>query len=112
MGPHIEEACKENSRIQYSVQRFVNVEEARLALKLIPQPVITTTTNVNSATTLGMPSTSRPSGDNPSNRKNNEGNNSEAEGGKKKKGDKYFSIYTVYTELTDTRENIFIANEN
>ncbi|XP_062075804.1 uncharacterized protein LOC133779923 [Humulus lupulus] len=93
-------------------QRFVNVEEARSALKLTPKPIITTTTNVNLATTSATPSSSRPSGDNPSKRKNNEGNNSEANGGKKKKGEKYFSINTVYTKLTDTQENIFVTNEN
>ena len=32
--------------------------------------------------------------------------------GEKKKGDKYFSIYIVYTELNETQEHIFLANED
>ncbi|XP_062093927.1 uncharacterized protein LOC133799959 [Humulus lupulus] len=93
-------------------QRFVNVEEARLALKLTPPSSITTMTNINSATTSAMPSITQPLVDNSSKRKNNEGNNPEADGSKKKKGDKNFSIYTIYTKITDTQENIFVMNEN
>ncbi|XP_062085433.1 uncharacterized protein LOC133791529 [Humulus lupulus] len=93
-------------------QRFVNVEEARLALKLTSQPVITTTTNVNSTTTSATPSTSQPSEDNPSKRKKNERNNSKIDMGKEKKREKYFSIYIVYTKLAYTQENIFVTNEN
>ena len=93
-------------------QRFVNVEEVRSALNMISQP-ITTTTNVNSTSTSASPTTSKPHGDNPSKRKKkNEGNNPEAEGGKKKKGERYFSVYKVYTELNESRENIYLANEN
>ena len=73
---------------------------------------ITTTTNVNSASTSADPTTSKPPGDNPSKRKKNEGNNLEAEGGTKKKGEIYFFVYKVYTELNESRENIYLANEN
>ncbi|XP_062114531.1 uncharacterized protein LOC133825633 [Humulus lupulus] len=93
-------------------KRFVIIEEARLALKLAPPPSITIATNVNLATTSATPSTTQPIRDTSFNRKKNEGNNLKADGGKKKKGDKHFSIYIVYTELTDTRENIFVMNGN
>ena len=92
-------------------QRFVNVEEARSALNMTSQP-ITTTTNTNSASTSADPMTSKPPGDNPSKRKKNEGNNPEVDGGKKKKGERYFSVYKVYTELNESQENIYLANEN
>ncbi|XP_062112954.1 uncharacterized protein LOC133824104 [Humulus lupulus] len=93
-------------------QRLVNVNEARIALKLDPLPSVTKMTNVNSTITSATPSTTQLSRDNSSKRKKNEGNNPEADGGKKMKGDKHFSIFTVYTELTDTRENIFVVNKN
>ena len=78
-------------------QRFVNVEEARSALNMTSQP-ITTTTNTNSASTSVDPTSKSPD-DNPSKRKKNEGNNLEVDRGKRKKGDKYFSIFTVYTRF-------------
>ena len=73
---------------------------------------ITTTTNINSASTSADPSASKPSADNPSKRKKTEGSNPEVEGGKKKKGERCFSVYKVYTELNESRENIYLANEN
>ena len=92
-------------------QRFVNVEEARSTLNATSQPV-TTTINANSASTSVDPPTSKPAAENPSKRKKNEGSNPEAEGGKKKKGERYFSVYKVHTELNESRENIYLANEN
>ena len=92
-------------------QRFVNVEEARSTLNVTSQPV-TTTINVNSASTLVDPPVSKPTAENPSKRKKNEGSNPEAEGGKKKKGERYFSVYKVYTELNESQENMYLANEN
>ena len=92
-------------------QRFVNVEEARSTLKTTSQTE-TTTININSASTSADPAVPQPTSENPSKRKKNEGNNPEAEGGKKKKGDRYFSVYKVRTELNESRENIYLANEN
>ena len=92
-------------------QRFVNVEEARSTLNVASQPV-TTTINVNSASTSADPPASKPAAENPSKRNKNEGSNPEAEGGKKKKGERYFSVYRVYTELNESQENIYLANEN
>ena len=92
-------------------QRFVNVEEARSTLNVTSQPE-TTTINVNSASTSADPAAPKPVAENPSKRKKNEGSNPEAEGGKKKKGERYFSVYRVYTELNESRENIYLANEN
>ncbi|XP_062092949.1 uncharacterized protein LOC133798592 [Humulus lupulus] len=99
------------TKFNRQAQRFVNVEEARSALNMASH-IVTTTTNINSASTSADPTASKPPVDNPSKRKKNEGNNPEAEGGKKKKEERYFFVYKVYSELNESWENIYLDNEN
>ena len=78
-----------------------------------PTPI--TTSNLSATTAVAssiVPAAAPTSNDNTTKKKKNEGNSPDIEGNKKKKGDKYIIVYTFYTELTETQDNIYVENEN
>ncbi|XP_060958922.1 uncharacterized protein LOC133030310 [Cannabis sativa] len=93
-------------------QKYINIEEARLANNLpLPsgQPVsaTTTTTSTNPKATTANPPTTNNSGHNNKRKGDNGGDQNNA---KKSKG--YQSMFTIYSELVETQETIYVANEH
>ncbi|XP_060974116.1 uncharacterized protein LOC115695310 [Cannabis sativa] len=93
-------------------QKYINIEEARLANNLpLPsgQPVsaTTTTTSTNPKATTANPPATNNSGHNNKRKGDNGGDQNNA---KKCKG--YQSMFTIYSELVETQETIYVANEH
>ncbi|KAM6554521.1 hypothetical protein CsatB_015283 [Cannabis sativa] len=88
-------------------QKYINIEEARLANNLPLPSTTTTTTSTNPKATTANPPATNNSRHNNKRKGDNGGDQNNA---KKSKG--YQSMFTIYSELVETQETIYVANEH
>ncbi|XP_030502497.2 uncharacterized protein LOC115717655 [Cannabis sativa] len=93
-------------------QKYINIEEARLANNLpLPSAQLASATTITTSTNPKATTTNPPATNNSRHNNKRKGDNGgEQNNAKKRKG--YQPMFTIYSELVETQETIYMANEH